>query len=449
VRITGAQQPTGIAPSLGVPSPPTRAPTVNQARSSLRTPAAQLGILGLLTVLGGVLYNALLAFLNARGLPVSIAMVIGTEFLVLAVTGLVLLKSGLRPGDMPALLLLAFFLVDALILSLVNGAPFPEMARNAAVISLFLMIGARVSQQVMMRTFAITAGLVLAVLLLESVWVEGYARFLEPGLYFEQTRGISRFELDEIGLFANAIGFDDRFSILNIVGHRTSSLFLEQVSLANYATILTIFLVSLWGRLPLFVRITYPLLIVGILVTNNSRTALAISLIAPLIYWIAPKLPRLVNLALMPVILFAALIVSLSAPPSRQDDLVGRLSLTIETLRNLNLPALFGARAADANDFLDSGYTFVIYAGSVIGLLVLWLFYSLIAAGTGAALKRANLMTGLYLFLNLTVSGTSVFSIKTAALLWMLVGFLRQEEEAEGVAGTAAPRRTAADQLRG
>jgi hypothetical protein len=251
----------------------------------------------------------------------------------------------------------------------------------------------------------------------------------EPGRYFEETRGISRFELDEIGLFANALGFDDRFAILSLIAHRTSSLFLEQVSLANFATVLTVFLVAMWPRLRLPARIFYPLLIAGILVTNNSRTALAIALAAPLVYLIAPKLPRMANLCLMPLILVGALIVSLTAPPSTNDDLVGRLSLTVRTLYELDLPALLGAKALEASDFLDSGYTFVIYASSAIGLIVLWLFYSLVPAGRSAALQRAGLMTALYLFINLTVSGTSIFSIKTAALLWFLIGFLRWEEE--------------------
>jgi hypothetical protein len=134
-------------------------------------------------------------------------------------------------------------------------------------------------------------------------------------------------------------------------------------------------------------------------------------------------------LVLLPVILAMALVVSQTAPPSTEDNLVGRLSLTIRTLYELDLPALLGAKALSANDFLDSGYTFVIYASSVIGLIVLWLFTSLVPAGHGAALKRAGLMTGLYLFINLTVSGTSIFSIKTAALLWFLIGFLRREDE--------------------
>jgi putative polymerase len=303
------------------------------------------------------------------------------------------------------------------------------MARNAAVIGIFLMLGLRVDERTVISTFVISAIAVAAVLLLESVAVTSYAALFEPGRYFEETRGISRFELDEIGLFANALGFDDRFAILSLIAHRTSSLFLEQVSLANFATVLTVFLVAMWPRLRLPVRVFFPLLIAAILVTNNSRTALAIALAGPIVYLLAPKLPQLIILGLLPLILAMALVVSQTAPPSTEDDLVGRLSLTIRTLYELDLPGLLGAEALIANDFLDSGYTFVIYASSVLGLIVLWLFYSLVPAGRDAALKRAGLMTGLYLFINLTVSGTSIFSIKTAALLWFLIGFLRHEEE--------------------
>ena len=385
-------------------------------------------------VLAAVGYNALLAFSNARGLTVGLPVVIVTEIAVLAAAGLVLLRSGIRTTDTPALLLFGFFLLNAIIVSLASGALFVDMARNAAIIAIFLMIGMRVDETTVRRIFAIVSGLVFVVLLLECVSVATYALLLEPGRYFEQTRGISRFEFDEIGLFANAIGFDDRFSILNIVGHRTSSLFLEQVSLANFATILTVFLVSLWGRLSRRARILYPLLIAFILVTNNSRTALAIALAAPLVYFIAPRLPRLIGLAVLPMTLLLALVVTWNSPPSREDDLVGRLGLTIRTLADLDLAALLGAHATSAADFADSGYTFVIYASSIFGLLLFWAFFSLISASTGAtaAQKRASLAMGLYLFLNLMVSGTSVFSIKTAALLWFLIGFLRREAQETG-----------------
>jgi hypothetical protein len=380
--------------------------------------------------------------MKARGFPISLPMVIMTELLVLAAACIALLRSGFHRSDMPALLLFGFFLFAAVLISLVNEAVVIEMARNAAIVAIFLMIGYRASEKAVTRTFAIVSGLMFAVLLLESVWTIGYARLFEPGLYFEETRGIARNEFDEIGLFANALGFEDRFAILNIVAHRTSSLYLEQVSLANFAIILTIFLVSFWTRIPLWLRFAYPLLIAFILVTNNSRTALAIIIAAPVVYYLAPKLPRLVTLGIMPGILLAALVVASVSPPSQEDNFVGRIGLTVQTLRDLDITAILGAEATHAAIFADSGYTFVIYGSSILGLTVLWLFFSLISAGRGAAQKRAGIMMGLYLFMNLTVSGTSVFSIKTAALLWLMIGFLRREEDDEQAAAPIADRMT-------
>jgi hypothetical protein len=412
------------------------------AQSRLLERPASLGLGAILIVLGAVLYNTILAFLKARGLPVTLPMVIITELLVLAAAALALFRSGFHRADMPALLLFAFFLFNAVLVSLVNEEVVIEMARNAAIIGIFFMIGYRTSEKALARTFAIIAGLMFVVLLLESVWTIGYARLFEPGLYFEQTRGIARNEFDEIGLFANALGFEDRFAILNLVAHRTSSLYLEQVSLANFAIILTIFLVSLWTRIPVWLRVSYPVLIAFILVTNNSRTALAIILAAPLVYLLAPRLPRLVTLGVMPMILLSALVVTLVSPPSREDNFVGRVGLTVQTLRDLDIAALLGAKANFAATFADSGYTFVIYSSSIIGFVVLWLFFSLIIAARGAPQKRAGIMVGLYLFMNLTVSGTSVFSIKTAALLWLLVGFLRREAD-EGSESAVSGTRSA------
>jgi hypothetical protein len=398
---------------------------------------ASLGAAAVTLVLAAVLYNTVLAFLKARGMPVTLPMVIMTEFMILAATGFTLLRSGFHRTDAPALLLFVFFLFNGVLISLVNGVVTIEMARNAAVMALFLMIGFRATESAVKRTFAITAALMFAVLLLESVSVLTYARMFEPGLYFEQTRGITRNEYDEIGLFANALGFEDRFAILNIVAHRTSSLYLEQVSLANFAIILTVFMVSLWRRIPVRLRVGYVLLIAFILVTNNSRTALAITLAAPLVYYVAPKLPRLVPLMILPGILLAAFVVTLVTPPSGDDTFVGRVWLTVTTLRELDLAAVLGARATEAATFADSGYTFVIYGASIFGLLALWFFLGLIVAGHGADQKRAGMMMALYLLANLLVSGTSVFSIKTAALLWLLIGFLRREEVEKELAPSA------------
>lgn len=433
---------------VGAPARAEAAPV--SARTALsQLDRGTLGGVAIALVLAGVLYNTVLSFLNGHAMSVSYALVVVTEIAVLGMAVLTLLRSGLRPGDNPALLLLGFFLINACLVSLASGALFIDMVRNTAIIVVFLMLGERVQEQTVRRTFAITSGLVAAFLLLESVSVQTYADLLQPGLYFEQTRGISRFELDEIGLFANAVGFDDRFSILKIVGHRTSSLFLEQVSLANFATVLTIFLVSLWREISIKARIAYMVLIALILVTNNSRTALGISLAAPIVYLLAPKLHRLVGLVFMPLALGAAAIVTASTPPTKDDNLIGRFGTTMRSLSELDLRAFLGGSGPEAIKFADSGYTYLIYASSIIGLLVIWFFVSTIVAGENDGRKRCSAMLCVFMFANLLIGGTAVFSIKIAALLWFLVGFVRasaaevseQAGEAQAILSSRPPRR--------
>ena len=155
-------------------------------------------------------------------------------------------------------------------------------------------------------------------------------------------------------------------------------------------------------------------------------------LLAPVVYWLAPKLNRFIPLALMPIVLITALLITVIGPPHQGDTLEGRVGLTIANLGALDLRSLLGMEALDSARFADSGYVYVIKASSILGLLALWLLAGLIAAGQSPGSKRFSVLLNLYLFSNLMVSGTSVFSIKTAALLWFLAGFMRAQEFRSG-----------------
>lgn len=373
----------------------------------------------------GLGYNGLLALLAARGLPVSLAAQIVAEVLILSGAAVLILKTGFRQSDAPVLLFFLFFLATDLILSILNGAMIVDMARNAAIISLFGMLGTRCDERMIRRTFFIGFLIVTSCLVLELSSVQTYTAIFAPGAYFETTRGAVATELNELGLFPNALGFEGRFSILPFATHRTSSIFLEQVSLANFSTALIIFVTCLWDRISKSEKIAYLLLIALILVTNNSRTALVLVLAAPLIYVAAPSLGRFANLAIMPVMLLLATIITFTQPSSTEDTFVGRIGLTIKNLSAVDLSALLGAKATRAMDFLDSGYVYVLYGSTVIGLLTVWMFVSLISLDKVKAQARCGLYLSLYVFANLMVSGTSIFSMKVAGILWLLVGFLR------------------------
>lgn len=389
-----------------------------------------LSVPAVLLVLAGVAYNGVLAFVNAHGFYVGRSLVVLSEILILSGCAALVLGSGTRRIDGAPALLLGFFIVNAFAISLLNGAIYVEMARNAAIIALFMLVGSHITHATLTRCFVAASAVVAAVLAIEIVSVETYASMFKPAAYFEQTRDLPPAEFDELGLFGNALGFEDRFSIIKLIEHRASAIFLEQVSLGNFAIVLAIFLACNWRQTRMAHKLLLVPLIAMIVITTASRTGLGLVLAAPLAYWIAPKLNRYVTLLIAPAVLATAAIIA-ALRPADGDTLEGRLAYTLRKLGELDLNSLAGLNALQSASYADSGYVYVIVASSIVGLIVLWLSVSLIAAGKGADIKRCSLMTSLYVFSNLTVSGTSVFSIKTAALLWLLVGYMRAREHSE------------------
>ena len=390
----------------------------------------------LLVTIGAVLYNAVLALASASGLAVGAPHVMATEAAVLAVVTLMIGVTGLRRGDAPATLFLVFFVVSALVISFMSEGLFLPLVRGAAVIALFLMVGYRVQAGTLRRVFAVIALLVFAVLALEIAFPSLYVRLFEPGRYYEGTRGIEQLETVD-GLFRNASGFEGRFTLARFLDHRAGSLFLEPVSLGNFAVVLTGFLLSFWGRLRRIEKISYCALILTILLSTNSRILLGFILLAPLIATAGGWMGRANRLLLMPAILAIAALLYTFGPAIEGDNLVGRIGLAIRSLADLDLAALAGGQSDLAASATDSGYAYVIYAGSILGLLALWVFVTTVLPDSSATQRKLGLFVALYVFLNLLISGNSVFSIKVAALLWLLVGCVAASGVREG---QAAPR---------
>lgn len=387
-------------------------------------------IVGALAVLA-VTYNALVAMIGAVGLPISPTTVMITESLILIGVLLCVLRVPFGRDDLPSLLLAYAFLGITIYLSFMNEVFFPDTMRNIAIIALFTMLGLRAKFATVNTACLVIVILVALVLALEIVSTPDYVRVFQPAQYFWKTRGLDIPSWDKSGLFSNALGFAERFSF-GLVAHRTSSLFLEQVSMANFAAFLTVFLMSMWTRFPVWQRAFYTITIVAILVTNNTRTSLILAILAPVGYFLYPRMPRYLNIAIAPLLLTVAWFVENPNRPYA-DDFAGRLSLTIRTLQKLDLPAVIGEKIGHAMEFADSGYTYFIYAGTLPGLMLLWLFIALYLPQRTAAQKRFAYGACLFIACSLVVGGTSIFTIKVSSMLWFAAGFLRtqtREDEA-------------------
>lgn len=374
-----------------------------------------------------VTYNSLIAILGANGSAVNATTVMIVEAIILAASLLAIVQVNFQRDDLPSIILFFTFFIVTIYLSIINEFFYPETLRNISIISIFSMLGLRASFSTVKFTIFTVCALVVIFLFIECYSTPLYVEIFQPAHYFEKTRGLEIPDWDKSGLFGNALGFKERFSF-GLSDHRTASIFLEQLSLANFAAFLTVFLISLWQRLPIWQRIFYAGVIIAILLTNDTRTSLILAVLAPAGYFVYPRMPRFLNITVAPLLIIIAWIIE---DPNRPyaDDFAGRLSLTVRTLKGMDLSAALGMNVLDASKFADSGYTYFSYAATLPGMVLLWIFVSLYIPQTTPAQKRYTYASNLFIASSLVVAGTSIFTIKIAGLLWFLAGFMRSQKD--------------------
>jgi hypothetical protein len=369
-----------------------------------------------------IVVNAVLAIVNAHIFRLGFIHAALAEALILVVVAIFILISPKTTRDLgPAILLIAFSIITISI-SLMNNSIQIGIIRNIIIVTFFALLGLRFSQKTLRFTINSIALIVGAFLIIEIFSVTTYVTIFQPAEYFASTRDLAGSEYNETGLFGNTLGWEGRFSLLNIMDHRGASLFLEQVSLGNFTMVLTIYLCCLWGDLARWERLALTALIALMLIATASRTATAFFVIAPLLAIVAPKLSRYFPLAIMPLCFLGALLVYWILPTTTDDNLAGRVGYTMRSLAGLDVVGYLGASAETASDYADSGYVYLVAASSIFGFIAYWLFVSLFPAVDRQRAKVGGLLLAVYIFVNLVFSGTSIFSIKTAPLLWLIVG---------------------------
>ena len=401
-------------------------PAAFSGATERRHAAASLAIIAI--ALMAVVYNGGLSIINSY-MPLSFAHVAITEIAILGCALLYVLNRGIYREDMIVIVFVAFNIAMAAYISLVNKAIFVDFLRNALIICCFALLGTYANKRTIIVTFRIACLMVLVVLIVETWWTKVYEDFFEPANYFRNTRGLEQISFGGSKLFQNSLKIPGRFSF-NIADHRTSSLFMEQVSLANFSGVLLIFLISMFKEAKTFDRLLFMFTIVLILVTNDSRTMLMFAGMCYVGYYVFPHLNKSVTLLTMPLVVVAGFLVYIVSPDAVGDDLDGRVVLTIKKLIELDIPSFIGLGLQNIAELMDSGYVYVIVASTIFGFLALWLFVSFFPAARTAEQKRCAYSLSIFIFMNMMIGGTAVFSIKIAGLLWLLVGYMNVSDGA-------------------
>lgn len=374
-------------------------------------------------LLAAVGYQALLCFMNTHGIRTSVAIVGLAEALILLACVPILMRR-LLPGVITiAMLAGAYFCLAALI----SGQLNPKTFRDLLIPLCFFWLGCNLGRPEMVdRALVYVIALIMIFGFFELWFLDAYTQFFDIFSYYVSTGSLapitdfvreSKLQLN--GTRPEGIG---RTLLPGLLGsHRVSSIFLEPISLGNFATLIAAWGLSRdakdWRKGAFFVGSALVLTVLC-----DSRFAL---LLLPLMLITRVLLhgPAL-NLALFAPFVAIGLVLLVGATTVEYgDNFMGRVALSGWALMDFDTELLLGMTVP--RFYGDMGYAYTIAGFGLPLCLLLW-FSLWLQPMPDERGRRFRAFISLYIALILAISGSSLFAFKTSAILWCLLGCVLQ-----------------------
>lgn len=389
-------------------------------------------------VLAAVIFNFVLCFVDTNVFSVNTSVVVSSEIMLIATAfGLICYRDRVL---YPILSVLAAYFFTVM---LVRSDFDPKILRDLLIPFVFFLMGSYLGSLRWcdsLVTFLIVLAFVVA--LFEWLALDTYLHYFNVIQYYV-ARGTGIMETDiangirgsdtAAGLFTNATRFEERTLLPFLGPHRVSGIFLEPVSVGNFGAIAFAW-VLLRARAPAWRFVAKLLAIATILVLADARFGVYLCLFTLAIY-LAARLIRPTMLFFAPFLMMIALVMYADANRQILSDntIAGRLVGAGDYLASLNLWQILGLEVSEmfSGRYVgaDTGYGYLLVKVGLLGLVASWALFVYTPPLDKEALRFKNFVA-LYAVFLLTISA-SLFTIKTAALLWFLYGTLNNPNRAD------------------
>jgi len=371
-------------------------------------------------ILASVCYQAILCLLNTQVHIASRALVGASEGLIILFC-LPILARRLLLGVLILLLLTAALLTVS---SLISGDLAVKALRDLLIPLCFFWVGCNIGRpELAERALVFAIAVIISFGLFEYFFVDQFTNIFDIFGYYVSTGNLAPIteyvrdsKLQMNGIRPEGIG---RTLFPGLLGsHRVSSVFLEPISMGNFAT-----MCAAWGLSKDIKQSRQILFFLGaafvMMVLSDSRFAL-MSVSLMIVARFALKGTNVNLTILAPFAAIALLLVmGIDATGRGSDSFGGRLSFSGFTLLQFDMPLLFGI--SGMQNFADQGYAYVISSFGLPVCLLFWFSLWLVKMPDDQAL-RFRAFIAIYLSLILCISGNSAFAFKTSAVLWFLMG---------------------------
>jgi putative polymerase len=372
------------------------------------------------TLLVALMYQAVLCALHTSVHPISMSGVALAELGIYMACFAVLVRN-MRLEFVATVALAASYL---LLLAILRNQLDPKGFRDVMIPILFYALGRQIGDiKYADRLLRVAVVLVLGFGFFELLFVDAFSRVFNIFSYYVSqgslTAGSNWAKDSVLGLNGTRPEGIGRTILPSLLGnHRVSSVFLEPVSLGNFAVI-----IAGWGlakRREDFRNMAFfliaALVMIALADSRYGMITIGLLIVLRLLPW--QKNSWMIILPLASVVLLGAIGAFYNG--GYGDNVVGRLYLSGKTLLGLNLGMIFGLDGFNVG-YGDMGYPSLLTRWGALLCIVMWCAFWMVKMQDERG-ERFRVYTTLYMSLILCVSGTSLFALKTAGILWFLVG---------------------------
>jgi putative polymerase len=367
-------------------------------------------------------YTAVLCFIHTNVSSVANATVAAVDgAIVVAALALALWRA-----PMIVWTLVFAIAVNFLALAVFAGSVEAKAIRDVLVLVAFAVLGARYADAAAARMVFAVAAVVVVIFCIIELFAPALFTSLFDIFDFYADRGLLTAEqIQNQGspFFVSGERGDGRLIApwLTFLGdHRASSIFLEPVSLGNFGAISAALALPLPRSERRFALWFGAAVIIAIFAADARFAAASVLLF--LVARAAPLSWTTLILMFLPIGAIALLLGVSALAEADGDTFLGRLSISGSILASFDLATLFGMRPHSVST-VDAGYAYALANFGLPLCVLAWAAFVTFPARNATAL-RFKLLLGVYACALLCVSGSSLFSLKTAALAWFALGAL-------------------------
>jgi len=392
-----------------------------------------------LLIIAAITFNALLCFVNTHVAPISNAYVVGSEAIIITVT----ILACYRFIDPKYALIITTIIVYTAVLAFLRALISPDegmnlkVARDFLIPVIFFLFGKGANNiKVADRIVYVATTIILIFAVFEFVSLDAFLKVFSVVDYY-----VARGTLDAAdpslqwanGLMMSGMRPPDqgRELLSFLGGHRVSSLFLEPIGLGNFGCLIAFWAIAR-SRMEHRLRLWSIAAGIVLIVLSDTRFNASFFVLGVFLLLVSPRLTTPVVVVLPFVAMAALYIAAASALP--QDLLLQGLSLKDRLLYSggvllkFDLSNWIGVKASQT---FDSGYAYVISNVGLLGFTAFWLWFMTLSGRSRAFYAFRN--TAAVYFAALFCISASQFTIKTAALLWFLMGALSVAQNREAM----------------